>query len=35
MNIVKHVFLLYVGASFEYMPKSGIASGIGITMSYF
>jgi hypothetical protein len=25
MNIVKHVSLLYVGASFEYMPNSGTA----------
>jgi len=25
MNIVEHMSLLYVGASFAYMPKSGIA----------
>ena len=25
MNIVEHVSLLYVGASFGYMPMSGIA----------
>jgi hypothetical protein len=25
MNTVKHVSLLYVGVSFEYMPSSGIA----------
>jgi hypothetical protein len=24
MNIVEHVFLLYVGVSFRYMPRSGI-----------
>ena len=26
MNIVEHVSLLYVGASFGYMPRSGIAA---------
>jgi len=25
MNIVQHVSLLYVGASFGYLPKKGIA----------
>jgi hypothetical protein len=25
MNIVQHVSLLYVGASFGYMPRSGIS----------
>jgi hypothetical protein len=25
MNIVEHVSLLYVGASFEYMPRGGIS----------
>jgi hypothetical protein len=25
MNIVEHVSLLYAGASFGYMPRSGIA----------
>jgi len=27
MNIVQHVSLLYVGASFGYMPKKGIVGG--------
>jgi hypothetical protein len=35
MNIVAHVFLLYVGASFGYMPNSGIAGSSGSTMSNF
>jgi hypothetical protein len=34
MNIVKHVFL-HVGASSEYMPRSGIAGSSGGTMSNF
>jgi hypothetical protein len=35
MNIVEHMSFLYVGASFEYMPKSGIAEFSGSTMSNF
>jgi hypothetical protein len=35
MNIVEHVSLLYVGASFGYMPRSGIAGSSGSTMSNF
>ena len=35
MNIVEHVSLLYVGASFGYMPKSFIAGSSGITMFNF
>jgi len=35
MNIVEHVSLLYVGASFGYMPKSGIAGSSGSAMSNF
>jgi len=35
INIVEHVSLLYVGASFEYMPRSGIAESSGSTMSNF
>jgi len=31
MNIVEHVSLLYVGASFGYMPKSGIAGSSGMS----
>ena len=30
MSIVEHVFLLYVGASFGYMPRRGIAGSSGI-----
>jgi hypothetical protein len=33
MNIVEHVSLLHVGASYEYMPRSGIAGSSGSTMS--
>jgi len=33
MNIVEHVSLLYVGASFGCMPRSGIAGSSGSTMS--
>jgi len=33
MNIVEHVSLLYVGTSFGYMPRSGIAGPSGRTMS--
>jgi hypothetical protein len=35
MNIVEHVFLLHVGASSGYMPRSGIAGSCGRTMSNF
>jgi len=35
MNIVEHVSLLYVGASFGYMPKRGIALSSGSAMSNF
>jgi len=35
MNIVGHVSLLYVGASFRYMPKRGIAGSSGSSMSNF
>ena len=35
MNIVDHVSLLYVGACFGYMPRSGIARSSGSTMSSF
>ena len=35
MNMVVHVSLLYVGASFGYMPRSGIAGSSGSTMSNF
>ena len=35
MNIVVHVSLLYVEASFGYMPRSGIAVSTGNTMSNF
>ena len=35
MNIMAHVSLLYVGASFGYMPRSGIAGSSGNTMSNF
>jgi len=35
MNIVEHVSLLYVGAPYGYMPKSGIAGSSGSTMSNF
>ena len=35
MNILKHVFLLYVAASFECMPRSGIVGSSGKTMSNF
>ena len=32
MNIVEHVSLLYVGESFGYMPRSGIAGSLGNIM---
>jgi hypothetical protein len=32
MNIVEHVSLLYVGTSFEYIPRSGIVGSSGSTM---
>jgi len=35
INIVEHVSLLYVGASFGYMPRRGIAGSSGNTMSNF
>jgi hypothetical protein len=35
MNIVEHVSLLYVEASFGYMPRSGIAWSSGSTMLNF
>jgi len=35
MNIVEHVSFLYVGASFGYMPKRGIAGSSGSSMSNF
>jgi hypothetical protein len=35
MNIVGHTSLLYVEASFGYMPRSGIAGSSGSTMSNF
>jgi hypothetical protein len=34
-NIVEHVSLFHVGASSEYMPRSGIAGSSGSTMSNF
>jgi hypothetical protein len=35
MNIVEHVYLLYVVAPFGYMPRSDIAGSSGSTMSNF
>ena len=35
VNIVEHVSLLYVAASFEYTPRSGIAGSSRSTMSNF
>jgi hypothetical protein len=35
MNIVEHVSLLYVAASFGYIPRSRIAGSSGSTMSSF
>jgi len=35
MNIVEHVPLLFVGTSFGYMPKRGIAGSSGTLMSNF
>jgi len=35
MNIVEHVYLLYVGVSFGYMPKRGIAGSSGSAISNF
>jgi len=35
MNIVEHVSLLYVEASFGYMPRRGIAGSSGSSMSNF
>jgi len=34
-HIVEHVSFLYVGASFGYMPKRGIAGSLGSSMSNF
>ena len=33
MNIVEHVFVLHVGASSGYMPRSGIAGFLGSCIS--
>jgi hypothetical protein len=33
MNIMEHMSLLHVGASYGYMPRSGIAGSSGSTMS--
>jgi hypothetical protein len=33
MNLLEHVFLLHVGASFGYMPRSSIDGLSGRTMS--
>ena len=35
MNIAEHVSLLYIGASFENMPKCGVVRSSGSTMSNF
>jgi len=35
MNIVEHVSLLYVGTSFGYMPRNGIAGSSGSNMPNF
>ena len=35
MNIAEHVSLLYVGASSEYMARSGVAGSSGSTMFNF
>ncbi|EDL11227.1 mCG133245, isoform CRA_a [Mus musculus] len=35
MNIVEHMSLLYVGASFGYMPSKGIALSSGRSISNF
>ena len=35
MNIMEYVSLFYVGASFGYMPRSGIAGSSDNTMSNF
>jgi hypothetical protein len=35
MNIMEHVSLLYVGASFWYITRSGIGGSSGNTMSNF
>jgi hypothetical protein len=35
MNIVEHVFLLHVGASSRYMPRSSIVGSSGSTISSF
>ena len=35
MNIVEHLFLWHDGASFGYIPKSGIAGSLGRSISNF
>ena len=35
INMVEHVSLLDIGATFGYMPRSGIAGFLGRTMSNF
>ena len=35
MSIVEHLSLLYVGASFGYMPRNAIAGSSGSTMSMY
>jgi len=35
VNIVEHVSLLYVGASFGYMPSGGTSGSSGRTISIF
>jgi hypothetical protein len=35
LNIVEHVLMLYIKASFGYMPRSGIAVSSGSEMSNF
>jgi len=35
MNILEHISLLYVGASFGYIPRSGIAGSSGSSMFNF
>jgi len=35
MTIVEHLSLLYIGASFGYMPRRGIAGSTGSSMSNF
>jgi hypothetical protein len=35
MHIVEHVSLLYVGVSFEYIPRSDISGSLGKRISNF